>query len=315
MNAELKRILLIEDNPADARLVLEILAEDNAHEFELQLTDRMSTGLNLLRQESFEAVLLDLSLPDSRDLDTVKRVCLAVPHLPILVLTGLRDEVLAVQAVHTGAQDYLIKGQVEGHALARAIRYAIERKHTEERLIYLATHDGLTNLPNRQLFFERLEHAVELSRRNGFKNGNKSKLAVLLLDLENFKSINDSLGHPVGDRLLQAVASRLQNLVRKSDTVARMGGDEFTLIFENLSGERDASILGRKILDLFFQPFELDGHNLQITASIGISLYPDDGEDAETLIKNADIAMYHAKEKGNCFKNYSSERIGQNGQK
>jgi diguanylate cyclase (GGDEF)-like protein len=128
-------------------------------------------------------------------------------------------------------------------------------------------------------------------------------MAVVLLDLYNFKSVNDSLGHAQGDLLLQAVTDRLQRSIRKADTLARMGGDEFTLIFENVTGMENAEILARKIQAVFSQPFHLGEHTLKITTSIGISLYPSDGEEAESLLKVADIAMYIAKRTRNqvCF--------------
>jgi diguanylate cyclase (GGDEF)-like protein/PAS domain S-box-containing protein len=167
-----------------------------------------------------------------------------------------------------------------------------QRKRAEEELAYMATHDALTSLPNRWLFNDRLTVALAHAYRH------HKKVAVMLLDLDRFKDINDTLGHKVGDQLLQSVGERLASLVRRSDTVARMGGDEFMLILPGLARVEDAAMLAQKVLDTFREPFVLDGHELHVTTSIGIAIYPYDGEDADTLMKNADIAMYHAKELG-----------------
>jgi diguanylate cyclase (GGDEF)-like protein len=169
-----------------------------------------------------------------------------------------------------------------------------ERKRTEEELAYMATHDALTGLPNRWLFNDRL--SLELARAQR----NRQKLAVMLLDLDYFKDVNDTLGHTVGDKLLQVVGRRLTSLVRKSDTVARLGGDEFMLIsiFPGIMGEEDAARIAQRTLEAFRSPFVFNGHEIRITTSIGIAIYPDDGKDADTLMKNADIAMYRAKEHG-----------------
>ncbi len=167
-----------------------------------------------------------------------------------------------------------------------------ERKRVEEELAYRATHDALTGLPNRRLFNDRLTLALAQARRS------QQKLAVMLLDLDHFKEVNDTLGHSVGDQLLRVVGERLTGLLRESDTVARMGGDEFMLLLPEVAGGEDAATAAEKILDSFREPFEFDDHELYVTTSIGIALYPDAGEDGDTLMKNADIAMYRAKDRG-----------------
>jgi diguanylate cyclase (GGDEF)-like protein len=294
-------ILLIEDNLLDARLMTEMLEDASAGGYAIQHVDRISAALHDLVEQKFDVILLDLHLPDGRGLDTVGRICSACPQVPVIVLTGLEDDALSLAAVQAGAQDYLVKGQVEGHEITRAIRYAIERKRLEERLQFQATHDALTGLPNRRLFQDRMDHAVDRSRRNATARSDKCGLAVMLLDLDNFKSVNDTLGHPRGDLLLQAVADRLQAIIRKSDTLARMGGDEFTLICEGVEGRADAEILARRIMAVFSSPFQVGDRPIVMTSSIGISLYPNDAEDAETLLKQADIAMYRAKSRRNSF--------------
>jgi len=171
-----------------------------------------------------------------------------------------------------------------------------------EKMAYLAHHDFLTNLPNRVLLNDRIAQAITLAKRHG------TQLAVLFLDLDNFKHINDSLGHAIGDKLLQSVAQRLDMCVRSSDTVSRQGGDEFVILMAECKHEDDAALTASKIVAMFALPHVIAKHELHATTSIGISVYPADGQDAETLIKNADTAMYHAKEKGrNNYQFFRSE--------
>lgn len=178
------------------------------------------------------------------------------------------------------------------------------RKAQAERMEFLATHDGLTGLPNRIMFDELLGKALADARRS------QSMMAVLFLDLDKFKQVNDTLGHDIGDLLLQTVAKTLQSLLRAGDIVARQGGDEFTMALPNLASQQDAVQLASKILRALEQPCTLKGHALQITISIGIALFPDDGEDIFTLLKHADVALYRAKQAGrNNFQFFSAEKI------
>lgn len=181
----------------------------------------------------------------------------------------------------------LVIASVEAHKIADD---AIRRLH------HLAYHDALTDLPNRTLLWDRLCQAVDLARRQG------RQLAVLFMDLDGFKHINDSLGHPTGDQLLQLVAGRLLGCARQSDTVSRQGGDEFVIMLPSIDNAGDAMAFAKKTLQAFESPYRLGENDLYIAVSMGISLFPDDGHDAETLIRNADTAMYHAKESGrnNC---------------
>ncbi len=177
-----------------------------------------------------------------------------------------------------------------------------ERKETEERLLYLANFDSLTGLPNRALFRDRLRRAVARTQRND------KKLALFFIDLDRFKTINDSLGHHAGDQLLRSVARRLKQFARKGDTIARLGGDEFTVIIDAIDSAADAAIVAEKILELMSPPFKLDGHEVVVSPSIGITVFPDDGDNMRSLLKNADTAMYRSKGKGgNCFEFYTPD--------
>jgi diguanylate cyclase (GGDEF)-like protein len=233
--------------------------------------------------------------------------------------------------VQSGAQDYLIKGHVDSHLLLRSIRYAMERsraeealrqahaelenrvrertaelasavaalrseiaerKMAEEHIRYLAHYDALTGLPNRELLQDRLGQAIAHAHRK------HSQVALLLIDLDYFKHVNDAIGHQMGDRLLKKVSRRLQECLREGDSLARLGGDEFVLCLPMVNGIRDAAAVAHKVQEAVNESFVVDGNELHVSASIGISLYPDDGTTVETLMSAADTAMYHAKEKG-----------------
>ena len=419
----IKRLLLVEDNPGDARLIVEMFNEQGMHDTELVRASSLSEAEKHLSERAFDLILLDLGLPDSQGLDAVRRAHQAAPRVPLVVLTGMDDESLAAQCLQVGAQDYLIKGQIETRGLLRALRYAVERKTMEEALFvekeraqvtlncigdavictdasgnitflnlvaekmtswtrqeaagrpmaevfrimdantrevtpnpmersvglnqtvhlpsncilirrdgsevpiedsvapihdregqptgavivfrdvsvaramalemtHSAQHDFLTGMPNRMLLNDRVNQAIAWAQRNS------KKVAVLFLDLDGFKHINDSLGHPTGDKLLQSVAKRLVDCVRGSDTVSRQGGDEFVVLLTEVGQSEDAAITARRMLQTVAEAHSVDQHDLHVTTSIGVSVFPDDGMDAETLIKNADTAMYQAKENG-----------------
>ncbi|OGW63589.1 MAG: hypothetical protein A2V83_09510 [Nitrospirae bacterium RBG_16_64_22] len=190
---------------------------------------------------------------------------------------------------------------VEIEQLGEALNEASARLlDSESRLNHLAHHDPLTNLPNRLLFIDRLHQAISQAQRL------KNPVALLFLDLDRFKVINDTLGHTIGDQLLKEAGHRLSVIVRDGDTFARLGGDEFNIILTYMSHAQDAATVAKKLLDLLSQPFVVEGHELFITASIGITLFPTDGAEAQTLLKNADAAMYRAKEQGgNQYQFYS----------
>ena len=286
------KVLLVEDNPVDAQLTQDLLAEWALDQFDISHAPILAEGLTRLSRGRFDVVLLDLSLPDTHGLSTVTQVLATSPGVPVVVLSGHDDHPLALQALQHGAQDYLVKGEGGADFLARSLLYAIERKRSQERLTYLAQYDQLTGLINRTLFRDRLVHAMARSKRKD------QPLAIMLLDLDRFKAVNDTLGHDVGDQLLRVVAARLTECVREVDTVARMGGDEFTAILEGISGEADVTVVANRIVESIGTPFELGPHRVSIGASIGITLYPLDDQDIDELLRHADKAMYAAKHQG-----------------
>jgi diguanylate cyclase (GGDEF)-like protein len=292
MNLKPINIMLVEDNPGDARLIQELLKDVGESMFTLTHVDRVSEGVQHIERNYVDVVILDLGLPDFQGLETLTAINKRAYTMPIIVLSGHDDEALAVTAVQEGAQDYLVKGKVDGNLLWRSIRYSIERKHLEMKLAHIATHDSLTNLPNRFLLNDRINVAIAQAKRK------KQKLAVMMLDLDFFKNVNDLLGHRAGDKLLIETATRLRGTLRECDGVARLGGDEFILLITELSGKEEAADVAKRVLALLKEPFIVWDKKIDITASIGIALYPDEGKDGDELMKNADNAMYLVKNRG-----------------
>jgi diguanylate cyclase (GGDEF)-like protein/PAS domain S-box-containing protein len=414
------RLLLIDGDPADAKIVREALADSREGPFEVEWVTRLSDGLERLSRSGIRAVLLNMFLSDSEGIATFEKLHLAAPRIPILVLSAVGDEDIAQQAAHRGRQDYLRMDHLDSYSLPQALRNLIDRKALEEALfvekeraqvtldsigdavlstdtaghvtylnlvaermtgwsreeasgqplsevfqiidgvtreiarnplalavqlnktveltpncvlvrrdgfeaaiedsasaiydrggqvigavvvfhyvsaaramsLQIAQHDFLTDLPNRMLLNDRLTQAIAFARRRG------NHLAVLFVDLDRFKLINDSLGHAIGDQLLQSVAERLVTCVRSSDTVSRQGGDEFVVLLSQVEHAEDAALSARKMLTALSVPHTIAQQSLQVTASIGVSIYPDDGQDGDALIRGADAAMYRAKATG-----------------
>lgn len=417
------RILIITADAEDAAILQNVLNKAKDGPFILEWQQSLADALASLQTGCIDAILTDLSLPDSQGIETFDQLFACVPQTPIMTLSEVDDEALAIEAVEHGAQGYLSKGHFGSYLVPQSLRNIIQRKAVEEsvflekaraeitlnsisdavigtdmtgnvdylnvaaetltgwsredargrpitevmqiisgatreplanpiesvllhnqakfltagailvkrngseaaiedsaapihdssgqikgavivfhdttaaqamtmKMAHLAQHDFLTNLPNRVLLNDRIAQAISLAERQG------TTLAVLFLDLDNFKHINDSLGHAVGDQLLQSVTRCLCASVRNSDTVSRQGGDEFVVLLSEAHDAQDSALTAEKILAALARPHAIDQHELHITTSIGISSYPADGRDAETLIKNADTAMYQAKDRG-----------------
>ncbi|HBA66601.1 MAG TPA: diguanylate cyclase [Methylococcaceae bacterium] len=419
------KILLIEDHKPDAILLRELLSENSTNQIHLFHLERLGDALEALKTREFDIALLDLSLPDAFGQETFRRLNRVAPSLPIIVLTGIDDQELAMDLAQAGAQDYLVKSELSSGLLHRSLHYAIERKRaelklrlaatvfestlegimitdaktniisvneafceitgyvseeiigftptmfeserhskaffrqlwdilnktgqwrgeiwnrrksgevfpawvnisavpniaddkighyvavfteitelklSEERLNYLAHHDPLTGLPNRLLFQDRLAQGILQAQRR------KSMIAVMFLDLDRFKLINDTLGHPVGDELLVAVAERLRRCARETDTIARLGGDEFAVILSSMAHEEDVEHVAQKIIQALSSVFCVGGHEVFVTTSIGITFYPGLNNDRSKLLEQADVAMYHAKKHGrNNYQYYTAD--------
>jgi len=199
----------------------------------------------------------------------------------------------------------IVQNSINGNILYYTVIIDIaERKQMEHKLEEMASHDFLTGLPNRALLLDRFTMAAALAHRN------KSRLALMSLDLDKFKSINDTFSHDAGDQVLKVVSTRLTGIIRASDTLARVGGDEFILLLLETSHAEDTVTIAQKILDSFTDPLSINGHNIHLSTSIGIAIYPEDAEDLETLIKKSDAAMYYAKGHGrNQFKFFGDSDV------
>ncbi|MBA2349215.1 MAG: EAL domain-containing protein [Solirubrobacterales bacterium] len=290
-----QRVLLVEDNPGDAALVEAMLEEASPGAYVCSRAGRASDAVDALLSSVYDCVLLDLSLPDAYGLDALDQLRAAALDVPVVVLSGRRDEQLAIGAVQEGAQDYLIKGEVEARLLARSIAYAVERKRAEVELAHQALHDGLTGLPNRALLLDRLGQALARLGRSG------TSVAVLFCDLDRFKVINDSLGHAAGDQLLTDVARRLEEVLRTGDTAARFGGDEFVVLCEDIEGERHAVLVAERIARRLSEPFLLGEDQVHVRVSVGIAVTDRPTARPESLVRDADAAMYRAKERGGAL--------------
>jgi diguanylate cyclase (GGDEF)-like protein len=288
----LGQVLVVEDNPSDARYVQELLRMGLSREVEVACVDTLEAATRHVAGNTVTCVLLDLSLPDAQGLEGLEALHAVAPQVPIVVLSGQDDESVALRAVQSGAQDYLMKSRVDELLVTRAVRYAVERKRAELELLRLALHDSLTGLPNRALFLDRLEVALARSRRLD------SGVAVLFVDIDRFKVVNDSLGHQAGDRLLSLVAARLSEQVETGDTVARFGGDEFALLCTGMHAQPDAVAVAERVAQAVSAPFTLDESEVFLTTSVGIAVSDDAHQSAAALVRDADAAMHRAKERG-----------------
>lgn len=291
------KVLVVEDSLADARLLREALKDANAP-VELNFVSTLAEAEQTVRSAAYDCVLLDLGLPDANGVDNVQRIRAANRAQTVVIMTGLDSEEAALGTLQRGAQDYLVKGRYDGAFIVRVIRRAMERNRVlaevdqlREYQYYVATHDALTGLPNRQLFEDRARTALAQAQR---ENGT---VAVGYLDLDGFKRVNDTHGHAIGDALLRAVGQVLSESVRATDTVARVGGDEFLILLAPLKGnaQAEADSTVERLRDRIRSLRLVEGREVGISASIGVAFYPDQGRTLEGLLICADQAMYEAK--------------------
>jgi len=284
-------VLLIEDNPGDARLIAEALTETAANSFRLFCADRLSEGIVCLAERNIDLVLLDLSLPDSQNLETLSKLRVQELNVPVVVLTGLADEAMAVQAVQVGAQDYLVKGQFDGKLLVRSMRYAIERHRLRETIRELSLTDELTGLRNRRGLLVLAEQHLKMGRGRG-------KQAMLLFaDLDDLKSINDRFGHAEGDQVLVETARILRETCRESDIVARVGGDEFVVL--TLDGSsKGIDPLVKRFRKALREHSARTEQRYRLSCSIGVVCFdPSEPVTVEELMHQADQVLYLDKKK------------------
>ena len=292
------RVLLVEHNPADATRAIAMLRETEKEEIEVIHVERLSSALHRLGRESFDAILMDRSLVDTHGLDTLDLIQAALGRMPIVVLGKKDDEAAERQMIQHGAQEVVIKDGSTAAQLTRAVRHAVERKKAEQHLSYLAQQDPLTTLANRVLFRDRMVHAVAMAKRK------KHVVGLMLCGLDRFKETSQTFGQESEGLLLKEVADRLKKCLREVDTAARLGGDEFTCLLEGINSRADMEIVGNRILNVFAQPWAIEKQETTLTVSLGMVVYPLDGQEINDLFASAKTAMDSAKEAGGnryCF--------------
>ena len=293
-------VLVVDDDPA-LRLVLRHTMEQEGYHV-IEASNGLEAIQMTVRQQP-DLILMDAVMPemDGFRATTELKTMREYENTPILIITSLDDDYSISQAFSAGACDYITK-PVNWSVMKHRVRRLMYAAEAERKIKHLAYHDPLTGLPNRLLFMDRIDQAISRSVRT------EEKFTLFFIDIDHFKVINDSMGHEAGDKLLTKVTSRLQQVLRRTDTIARLGGDEFTIILENTSDPEDTVSIANNILSGLGRPISIDGRNVCISASIGVAIFPGDGETFGALLKNADTAMYRAKEKGrNTFEFYTSD--------
>jgi diguanylate cyclase (GGDEF)-like protein len=314
LNHDTIRLLLIEDNPGDALLLREQLAGVSERDLRVTHAASLQAGLHLVQEQQFDAILLDLALPDSEGLRGLENLQGLAGTLPIIIVTGGMDEDVADNAIRRGAQDYLVKGTLDGRSVVRSIRYAIDRKKAEEalrkseealrkahnELERLASTDPLTGLYNRRHFVQLAESEVGRSRRYGHS------LAAIMLDIDHFKQVNDIYGHGAGDKVLVLVAECCRRQLRSGDTAGRYGGDEFVIVLPESGLPAAEQFAERFRLRVMQESIDLE-QNLTVTVSLGVAALQGEGLTLEALLSRADKALYLAKRSGrNCVSSGSA---------
>ncbi len=282
-------VLLVEQDPEDLEGFKEIFAQIQDLQIELEWLGDLASALQRLSRGGIDLVLLDLSLPDSEGISTFERTFAFAPDVPIIVLTGVDDETVAVSTVQGGAQDYLVKDEVDGGILIRSVRYAVERHRLLSALRSLSLIDDLTGLYNRRGFADLGEQHLKLARRQA------RGVLLVYLDLDRLKTINDSLGHHVGDRALLKVADMLRDTFRRSDIIARMGGDEFAVLALEATEDNEVQLVARFRAKV--QQFNERGKEpYQLSISLGTARFDGQGRTRlDELLAKADTTMYEEK--------------------
>ena len=289
------RILLIEDSVDDAALVVCALTR-GGYDVICERVDTPGAVIVALDRQVWDIAIASYAMPAFAGAPAIELLRQRDADLPFIFMSGTAGEDAAVAAMRTGAHDYVMKDNMTRllPAVERELREAgvrRERRRVEQRLAHLAYHDALTDLPNRVLLHDRLDQAVRVANREG------TTLALLMLDLNGFKAINDTLGHHAGDRVLQSVAARLRGTLREADTVARLGGDEFAVVLP-LTEINGALLAAQKILHEIAQPCVIEDRSLSVRTSLGVACFPEHGSSADILLRKADVAMYVAKADG-----------------
>ena len=293
-------ILVVDDTPADCHFMAAILT---AQGYRVRIAHSGHHALEEIEADAPDLILLDINMPGMDGFELCRRLKQSLQYagIPVIFISSYDDTDIKVSAFNCGGIDYVTKPLRVAELKAR-IHAHLQLKRAQDRLGYQAGHDPLTGLPNRSLLVDRLHQALSFAERYG------GHVAVAYIDLDKFKAVNDRFGHKAGDQLLVEAAYRLQACVRESDTIARIGGDEFVIVFYDQSTDNATAHVMKRILDSIAAPIHFDGYALMPSCSIGLAAFPEDGRDVDTLLRNADTAMYRAKELGrHNFQFYTNE--------
>ena len=296
-------ILIVEDDEDDYFILNELLIEALGNLGHVEWAEDFQTALERINAQHYHFYFIDNRLGANLGLDLIDKIKAQFETSPpIIMLSGVDDHETDLQAMDKGADDYLIKSQLSAPLLERTIRYCLKSKQLEEKLAKMAHFDSLTGLYNRSIFNELLTKTIEQSKRQ------QRKFALVTIDLDNFKYINDHYGHPAGDQLLTKVARRLKHSIRSSDIAAGLGGDEFSLLLKDIGENGDLVKVVDTIMGLFTVGFQINSKEVQATISAGIAFFPTDATSGAELINRSDRAMYQAKNKGrNAYSFYNQE--------
>lgn len=297
---EMVNLLIVEDETDYAALLRQRLLEETNPSFKVECASNLREAFQFLEKGDFDVILADLSLPDSKGFDTFNKLVSHVPTVPIVVLTGIDDESLALETLRNGAEEYLVKGQMDPKVLSRVIRYAMERHQIRKelalantRLESLALIDPLTELLNRRGLQDALSREIQRSKREG------SNIMVLLVDLDNFKQVNDTLGHAVGDVVLKEVGAKLKAVLRLSDYLARIGGDEFMILLPQTRLAEGMRVAERVRLAISQAIISLaSGNQVVVTASVGVATVLQSTPSIDELLAKTHLALRQSKEEG-----------------
>jgi len=300
------RVLVVEDDYQDFVLISEYLRQVRTANYVVEHVATVEHARIALLDDRYDAFLVDLVLGEETGMHVLEE---AVQHnigKPVIILTGALQDDIDGKAMQLGAADFIPKAEATSSLLDRTIRHAIERKAAECALAKLVKQDVLTGLGNRKMFEDHIEYALARSRRND------TRLGVMFLDLDRFKDVNDSMGHPAGDALLIEIARRLRQTVRECDVVARIGGDEFTILLTDIHGQEDTTKVAEKLIENISLPIVVDGKSLVTSSCIGISLYPESGSTVRELMQYADTALYESKKRGGgSYQHFTSDMYAQ----
>lgn len=292
-------ILIVDDSKEDREAYKRILKQAEDIEFNIFEVGNGQVAYKICEEQNIGMVLLDFKLPGENGIKVLRKIKGRQVFMPVIMLTGEGSEEIAIEAVKSGAESYIAKNNINSKTLLAEIEHALDKAKLERDLFNRANYDSLTGVANRAAFDKRLRQAMARSQRAG------NTFAVMFLDLNKFKEVNDTFGHVIGDLILKEAAERIENELRENDVVARFGGDEFSVLLEDIKrgDEKPCIAVADRITEAVRQPYIIEGGEAIIGVSIGIAIYSGDGEYNEDLIKYADMAMYESKKMGKpCFK-------------